>query len=75
MRRFTALIAAALLAAPVQGLAKGGAMRLPEPRVVRAGPPIPMPELSPSDMLGGCGTKRYRDPQTHRCRGPADIGN
>ena len=23
----------------------------------------------------GCGGKRYRDPNTHRCRGPADFGN
>jgi len=22
-----------------------------------------------------CGGKRYRDPITHRCRGPADFGN
>jgi hypothetical protein len=76
MRRFTALIAAALaLAAPAPGLAKGGYVRLPEPKIVRAGPPIPESELSPGQILGGCGAKRYRDPQTHKCRGPADFGN
>jgi hypothetical protein len=29
-----------------------------------------------TETLGvGCGGKRYRDPITHRCRGPADFGN
>lgn len=29
-----------------------------------------------SETLGvGCGGKRYRDPITHRCRGPADFVN
>ena len=26
-------------------------------------------------VLAGCGGKRYRDPATHQCRGPADFGN
>ena len=25
--------------------------------------------------IGGCGGKRYRDPITHQCRGPADFGH
>ena len=25
--------------------------------------------------FGGCGGKRYRDPITHQCRGPADFGH
>jgi len=30
----------------------------------------------PTEPLGvGCGGKRYRDPITHRCRGPADFGH
>ena len=29
-----------------------------------------------TETLGvGCGPRRYRDPTTHRCRGPADFGN
>ena len=28
-----------------------------------------------SETLGGCGGKRYRDPITHRCHGPADFGH
>jgi hypothetical protein len=76
MRRFTALVAAALaLAAPAHGLAKGGYVRLPEPKIVGAGRAIPEPELMPSQILGGCGARRYRDPEAHRCRSPADIGN
>jgi hypothetical protein len=76
MRRFAALLVAALaLMAPARGLAKSGYVRLPEPRLVRAGVPIPDLELWPSQILGGCGAKRYRDPSTHKCREPADIGN
>jgi hypothetical protein len=32
-------------------------------------------EISASQILGGCGGRRLRDPQTRRCRGPADLGN
>ena len=31
------------------------------------------PTIEPLSV--GCGGKRYRDPITHRCRGPADFGN
>jgi hypothetical protein len=75
MRRFTALAAAVLvLALPAAASAKGGYVRLPEPKVVRAGVPVPEFDVSPGQILGGCGAKRYRDSVTHRCRGPADIG-
>jgi hypothetical protein len=75
MRRFAALVAAALALAPTPAIAKSGYVRLPEPRLVRAGVPIPDLQLSPSQILGGCGPKRVRDQITHKCRGPADIGN
>ena len=26
-------------------------------------------------IFGSCGGRRIRDPNTHRCRGPADFGN
>jgi hypothetical protein len=32
------------------------------------------PETTPL-TIRGCDGKRYRDPNTHRCRGPADVGN
>jgi hypothetical protein len=42
MRCFAALVAAALaLAAPTSAIAKSGYVRLPEPKVVRVGVPIP----------------------------------
>ena len=48
-----------------------------EAKVVRAGmPSVPlpsMPNLTARDLVGGCGRGRFRDEQTHRCRGPADI--
>jgi len=28
---------------------------------------------APIETFGGCGGKRYRDPNTHRCRGPGDF--
>jgi hypothetical protein len=48
------------------------------PRVVTAGfapelPTLTMPSVSASDLVGGCGKGRIRDPQTRGCRGPADI--
>jgi hypothetical protein len=44
------------------------------PPTARAG--VPTPRLPPpNEFLSGCGHGRYRDPATHRCRGPADIGN
>jgi hypothetical protein len=31
------------------------------------------PNLSPGYLVGGCGKGRVSEPQTHTCRGPADI--
>ena len=31
------------------------------------------PNVSESAFFGGCGKGRVNEPQTHRCRGPADI--
>jgi hypothetical protein len=36
-------------------------------------PTIAWPDASASALLGGCGRGRVSDPQTHGCRGPADI--
>jgi len=38
-------------------------------------PGITWPSGSPSALVGGCGRGRVSDPQTHGCRGPADIRN
>jgi hypothetical protein len=56
-----------------------GSFRRPEPRpLVTAGiapslPSISMPDVSANDLVGGCGRGRVRDPQSHSCRGPADL--
>lgn len=36
-------------------------------------PAITWPGLSAGALIGGCGKGRVSDPQTHGCRGPADI--
>jgi len=41
--------------------------------IAPAAPSVTLPSVSASDLVGGCGRGRVRDPQTHLCRGPADI--
>jgi hypothetical protein len=73
MRRFTVLVVAVLmLAVPARAMARGSYIR-PWPKIIRAG--APDLGLSSDQLLGGCGTKRTRDSVTHKCRGPADLGN
>jgi hypothetical protein len=37
---------------------------------------VTSPRDEPTTLtIGGCGGKRYRDPISHRCRGPADFGH
>lgn len=52
-----------------------GSFQKPTP-VVTAGVanPVPrVPHITAGEVVGGCGRGRVRDPQTHACRGPADI--
>jgi hypothetical protein len=65
------IFAAPILVAPTMAIGAGGNVRLPPPHPITAG--VPSQQVSPSELLGGCGRGRYRDPETHRCRGPADI--
>jgi hypothetical protein len=75
----TGLVLAATLSATVWSACHAaGSFQKPEPHpVVRAGMPsvsLPsMPDVSASDLVGGCGRGRIRDPHTHSCRGPAEI--
>lgn len=75
-RFFMSLALLGLLAGATPTFARGGPLHLFESQreqpVSRAG--VPTPSLSPSELLGGCGRGRYRDPGTHICRGPADVG-
>jgi hypothetical protein len=50
------------------------------PDVVTDDDPLPQPTVawpyvSTGALVGGCGKGRVNEPQTHRCRGPADIGS
>jgi hypothetical protein len=59
-------------------LATGSFMRKPlvtiPPSMVPSVPEHSAPaEISVSQLLGGCGGRRFRDPQTYKCRGPADF--
>jgi hypothetical protein len=77
--RFIALAVTLAMLLPIpphEASAKGGAFHL-FTAVVRAEAksvtsPAP-PEARPI-TFGGCGGRRYRDPSTHQCRGPADVG-
>jgi hypothetical protein len=66
--------------APHQASAKGGVFHLftalsPVSRA-EAGTGTHVSRSEPNiEVLGGCGGRRYMDPNTHRCRGPADLGH
>jgi len=74
MRRFIAIIVAALmLAPPVHGWAKGGANFGRSSNFVKAVPTLAEPDSSPRSLSNGCSRRRYCDPQMHRFHGPADM--
>ena len=57
-------------------IARGGPLHLFKsrlPSVFRAGLPTPSLQVSPNDLLGGCGRGRYRNAATQRCQGPAEF--
>ena len=68
----------AILTAPHEALAKGGVIHLfsaAQAATVTSPRAEVTTETRSPTILGSCGGKRYRDPNTHRCRGPADLGN
>lgn len=70
MRRMLYPAAVALIVlAPALACAKAS-----PPKVIAASivPAPSLPQLSPHEILGGCGKGRVRDAETHRCRGPGD---
>lgn len=77
--RFLILVIALTVPTWTNCQAAGSFQTMPAfPKVVTAGlsPPLPtitLPNVSASDLVGGCGKGRVRDLQTHGCRGPADI--
>jgi hypothetical protein len=78
MGRF-AILAFAVTAIASSNCYAAGSFQKPEPRtVVTAGvapalPSVALPNVTAHDLVGGCGRGKFRDPQTHGCRGPADI--
>lgn len=63
-----------VLFAPDMALAKGGYMRPQlQPFHASLAPALPSITLPAGPLIGGCGPKRYVDPHTHHCRGPADL--
>jgi hypothetical protein len=61
---------------PLAAFARSGPLHLHGPfehpqTISRAG--LPTPSVSPAYLLSACGRGRYRDPNTHQCRGPADV--
>jgi hypothetical protein len=80
MYRLATLVAAVLVASAGAAHAAGSYQTKPMfPEAAKAttgsGPEASLPKLSPADLVGGCGKGRVRDPQTHQCRGPGDIGH
>jgi hypothetical protein len=71
-----ATLAILMSVAPHQASAKGGIKSCCFISRAEAAP-ITSPRSVPTTETSGvaCGGKRYRDPITHRCRGPADFGN
>ena len=78
-RSIAVAVTAAILmsVAPHQASAKGGIKSFCCFTTRAEAAPITSPHSQPTtETLGvGCGGKRYRDPNTHRCRGPADFGH
>jgi hypothetical protein len=68
------MLLALVFLVPGNAQGKGGTNmheKLSEPK---ASEPTSQPPLL-NEGFGGCGRGRYRDPRTHKCRGPADFGN
>jgi hypothetical protein len=59
--------------APHEASAKGGVIHLfSAVSRAEAGTTVTPSRPEPTSELSSCGGRRYRDPNTHRCRGPAD---
>ena len=66
-----------MLTAPHEALAKGGTFHLfsaAQAATITSPRTEATTETHPQTILGSCGGRRTRDPNTNRCRGPADFG-
>ena len=66
------IFASAFLLVPSEALGKGGTNLHEGFYASSAGVPNLKLRL-PNETFGGCGRGRYRDPRTHKCRGPGDL--
>jgi hypothetical protein len=67
-----------MLTAPHEALAKGGTFHLfsaAQAATINSPRTETTIETHPPTIFGSCGGRRVRDPNTNRCRGPADFGN
>jgi hypothetical protein len=71
-------LAILVLTAPHEALAKGGTFHLfsgAQAATITSPRTEATTETRSPIVFGNCGGRRSRDPNTHRCRGPADFGN
>ena len=68
------IFASAFLLVPSEALGKGGTNLHEGFYASSAGVPNLKLRL-PNETFGGCGRGRYRDPHTHKCHGPGDLGH
>lgn len=67
-----------MLTAPHEALAKGGTFHLfsaAQAATINSPRTEATTETRPPTIFGPCGGRRVREPNTNRCRGPADFGN
>jgi hypothetical protein len=75
---FVVSLATLMLTAPHAALAKGGTFHLfsaAQAATITSPRTEATTETHPPTIFGSCGGRRVRDPNTNRCRGPADFGN
>jgi hypothetical protein len=73
-----ATLAVLMLTVPHEASAKGGTFHLfsaAQAATVTSPRTEATTETRSPIVFGNCGGRRSRDPNTHRCRGPADFGN
>lgn len=81
MQRFLFTLALLVVSSYLANAAGSYQKRLMFDHLVIAGVPRPaitfpsLPEINPSQVLGGCGRGRIRQPLTSSCHGPGDIGH
>jgi hypothetical protein len=75
MRRLLLALILASMPIGVPTNVLGAGAYVPKPPIKASIAALPsLPSVSLEESFRGCGGKRVRDPKTHQCRGPGDIG-